>query len=100
MRLMKLIVCGIGLSLAHSASAYITCVRTVDSIFSTDDGLLYITWVEGGMGKISVNDADHKATLALATVAMVSEKTVEVRYADGAACTDLFRQIDGLALKR
>lgn len=100
MRWIQLIVCGTGFMLSLSANAYITCTRTVDSIFSTDDGTLYIYWVEGGMGRIGVNDPDHKATLALATTALSLGNTVEIRYADGSACTDLFRNIDGFLLKR
>lgn len=85
MRWMQLIAGVAGFALSHGANAYTTCTRTVESIFSTDGAMLYIFWVEGGMGKIGASDPDHKSTLALATTALALGNTVDIRYADGPA---------------
>jgi hypothetical protein len=100
MRFLKIVVCVDGLAVSQGAGAVVECIRTVESVFSTDDGMLYIFWVEGGMGKIGPSDVDQRSTLALATTALVAEKSVLVRYADGATCSDVFRAIEGFQLNR
>jgi hypothetical protein len=95
-----------GLIAAQSASAYVQCSGKIQSIFSTDDGSVYIYWTTGGSGTITTGnptaniaaDPDAKTTIAFATSALLSDLSVTYRYADGASCTGTFQSITGLAL--
>lgn len=68
-------------SMAGPAAAVTECSVAVQSIFSGDDGSIWLFYTNGGSAAISNGDPDKAATLALATTALVGGRSVTVRYA-------------------
>jgi hypothetical protein len=80
------------LCLSQPAFAYTQCDLSVQSVFSGDDGFVWVTFTNNGSGYLSPTDPDKQATMALAMTALVSSRPVTVRYtADGVPCTSQSR---------
>ena len=100
---------------AQGASAYVECDPVkVTSVMATDNGSIYISWVNlvtsaTGMGGIApttttggatVPNNDYKNVMALATTALSLDLPVTIRLANGSSCTAALQPITGLQLNR
>jgi hypothetical protein len=86
---------------ANVATAYTECAVTPTSVFAGDEGAFYITYSNGGSGLIGSADPDFKQTVALVTLAMMSDMQLEVRYAaDAVSCTATMQSVIGVRLSK
>jgi hypothetical protein len=80
--------------------AYVECAVTPTRVYVGDGGSLWAVWQEGGAGILSASDPDFNPTLALITSAILTGKSMVVRYADGTACNAQPVTIVGIWLSR
>jgi hypothetical protein len=69
-----------------SANAYVECALTPTKFF-VGDSILWVNYQEGGVGTIAQADPDFKPVFAVIMTAITTQKSVLVRYPDGASCT-------------
>lgn len=81
-----------------AAHAYVECTVTPERYYVGDDGVLWVIWKQGGAGIIWQTDPDFKPTLAAVLAALLANRTMTVRYADGSACTGWPVPIGGIWL--
>lgn len=75
------------LSAPALSQAYIECNVNPQRYYVGDDGTLWIVWKEGGAGIIVHTDPDFRPTLAAVMAALLGNRAMTVRYADGSVCT-------------
>jgi len=81
-----------------NASAYIECTLT-PAKFYVGDSILWVNYQEGGVGTIAQSSPDFKPVFAVIMTAITTQKSVLVRYSDGASCTSQ-QDIKGIWLSR
>jgi hypothetical protein len=70
------------------ALAVTECPVNVKSLFTGDDGSLWIIYTNGGSGVITRADPDFETTTSFAMSALLASRPITVRYAaSGVACT-------------
>jgi hypothetical protein len=79
-------------------SAYVECALTPSAMYM-DSGTLWVNFSNGGAGVVAASDTAQKYYYATMTTALVTGRSVAVRYADGTACTAFNVQMIGLWLK-
>jgi hypothetical protein len=90
-RTMRNLVCSIfGLLIigfSVNCNAFTECTATIGRIYTGDDGYIWMVLDNGMLAYVIPTDPDTKNILAIATTALVTEKTVTIRLnADGIAC--------------
>lgn len=95
-----LIASAIMTSLSLPAHAYVACDVMPTSVMSTDSGNFYIMLSNGGIAYINKSDPDFAQTVALVTTALLTDRSLHIRYADGTACNVLYGVIEGLGISR
>ena len=83
------------------ALAYTECDVSLQSVFSGDDGYIWLHFTNGGSAIISPGDVDKQGMTALATSGLMGGRAMTVRYnANSVACnTEGRSDITGLYLK-
>jgi hypothetical protein len=81
-----------------NANAYVECALTPTKFF-VGDSILWVNYQEGGVGTIAQSDPDFKPVFAVIVTAITTQKSVLVRYPDGASCTSQ-QDIQGIWLSR
>jgi hypothetical protein len=97
-----LIAAALGASLCPQQALAVTeCVVNVQSVFTGDDGGVWIFYTNGGSGIIYKADPDFETTVSFAMSALLASRQIAVRYAaDGVACTASARSdLTGLYLR-
>lgn len=70
-----------------AVQAYVECGVRPLRYYVGDEGTLWVVWTEGGAGIIGQSDPDFKPTLAAVMTALVTNRSMTVRYAAGSVCT-------------
>jgi hypothetical protein len=97
MRGMSLALC---LTVPSLAMAFTEC-NSEPTKFYVGDNSLYVALASGGVGVIDQSDQDFKATLAVVTTAVATQKAVVIRYAEtGLNCASAAHNIVGIWLLR
>lgn len=78
-----------------SAQAYVECAVTPYRYY-VGDSILWVMWREGGAGVLGQASANFKPVLASVLVAIASNRSMTVRYADGTPCTAQPADIQGI----
>lgn len=78
--------------------AYVECSVTPTTVHAGDDGNFYIFLSNGGLGVINQSDPDFKPTITLATAALLTNRGMVLRYADGTSCSASMAPILGLRI--
>jgi hypothetical protein len=81
-----------GLLVAKPVYATTQCTISLANIFSGDGGYIWLAYTNGGSSYLTGADPDREATLSLATTALVTSRSMTVRYAaDSVPCTSVGR---------
>lgn len=88
-RIAALMASALGASLCPQQALAVTeCPVNVQSVFTGDDGSVWIFYTNGGSGIIYKTDPDFETTVSFAMSALLASRQIVVRYAaDGVACT-------------
>lgn len=100
---MQLICVLIALAMFSTAARATTeCTGKVTRIWTGDDGGMWVNMDSGVVWYIIQGDPDMKNILALSTTAMVTDRSVTVRFAaDGVGCTSGARgDVQGIYLNQ
>ena len=82
------------------ALAVTECSVQVKSLFTGDEGSVWIFFTNGGGASITKADSDFEATTSFAVSALLASRPILVRYAsDGVACSELRNDLIGLYLQ-
>jgi hypothetical protein len=85
----------------QQALAVTECAVNVQSLFTGDDGGVWIFYTNGGSAIIYKTDPDFETTVSFAMSALLASRPIAVRYAaDGVGCTASARSdLAGLYLR-
>jgi len=79
----------LGIGYCSEAFAYKECVEHLSRYYIGDEGILWMTFADGGSAYLRQADVDFNASLTLVTAALLSNKPIIVRYDDdGAGCNE------------
>jgi streptogramin lyase len=101
-RIAALIAAALGASLCPQQALAVTeCPVNVQSVFTGDDGSVWIIYTNSGSGVITKTDPDFDTTTSFAMSALLASRPITVRYAaDGVPCTSAGRHdLVGLYLR-
>lgn len=78
--------------LGSTAHASTDCSVNLSKVWAGDDGHVWMLYTNGGSSYVTPSDPDTKNILALATMALMGNKTLAVRYvANSVACASTGR---------
>jgi hypothetical protein len=83
------------------AWAYTECTVALTKVYAGDDGYVWLNYSNSGSAYVPPGDPDVKGTLALATAALMSGRSITVRYAaNGVSCNAVNRgDVSGIFLQ-
>ncbi|CCN46595.1 hypothetical protein MADA3029_420060 [Vibrio nigripulchritudo MADA3029] len=67
------------------ADSYKECVENTSRVYVGDDGILWLSFKDGGSALIKRDDPDFKNILTVVTAAHMANRSIIVRYVDPAA---------------